>query len=179
MNISNTRQGYCHVYTGSGKGKTTAALGLCLRALGHGLRCKVYQFMKGNIEYGELAAAQRLAPDLAIEQCGRETFVSKANPDPVDVQLAVEALQRAHQDVISGVWDVIVLDEINVALDYSLVALDDVLAIMQAKPQHVELILTGRYAPEAIVLRSDLVTEMNEVKHYFHAGVMSRCGIDY
>jgi cob(I)alamin adenosyltransferase len=167
-----------HVYTGEGKGKTTAALGLACRAVGYGFKVYIVQFMKGNIEYGELKTAERLAPYLTIRQMGRPTFVNRVNPDPEDVRLAQQALDLVEKIVMGGEYDVVILDEINVALEFGLVALDRVLQLMAARPSHVELILTGRGAPEELMESADLVTEMREVKHYYQRGVASREGIE-
>lgn len=172
-------QGMIQVYTGNGKGKTTAALGLACRAVGHGYKVFMIQFMKGDIEYGELEAARKLAPSLTISQMGRECFVSRDNPDPEDVRLAHEALTLAKKVISGGEYDIVILDEINVAMDFGLLNKHDVLELMTKKrPHHVELILTGRYAPEEIIEQADLVTEMVEVKHYYHRGVQSREGIE-
>ncbi len=120
------KQGLVQVYTGNGKGKTTASLGLAFRAAGHGFRVRVLQFMKGSTVYGELAAARRLAPELSIEQVGRDTFVSRSHPDPEDVRFAREGFDKAKQDVLSGDYDLVVLDEINCAVDFGLLPLADV-----------------------------------------------------
>jgi cob(I)alamin adenosyltransferase len=171
-------RGLVQVYTGDGKGKTTAALGLAFRASGHGLRTYVIQFMKGQIVYGELNAAKLVPLNVTIEQMGRPDFVNKKSPDPIDIRMAQEALARAREVVSSGEYDIVVLDEVNVAMDFNLVSVADVLAIVRGKPANVELILTGRYAPEEIVKAADLVTEMKLVKHYYDAGVGSRNGIE-
>jgi cob(I)alamin adenosyltransferase len=166
------------VYTGSGKGKTTAALGLAMRALGHGLKVYIIQFMKGNIRYGEVETAQQLSPNIVIKQMGRETFVDRDNPDRIDIELAQKAFQLARDVVGSGKYDIVVLDEINVAVDYGLISLEALLNLMDSKPEHVELILTGRDAKSEVIERADLVTEMVEVKHYYREGTHSRKGID-
>jgi len=167
-----------HVYTGMGKGKTTAALGLAMRALGHGLKVYIIQFMKGNIRYGELETARQLSPNIVIKQMGRECFVDRDNPDKIDIELAQRAFQLAREILSGGTHDIVVLDEINVAVDYGLIPLDAVLALLDSKPHHVELILTGRYARQEVIQRADLVTEMCEVKHYYQEGIPSRKGID-
>lgn len=171
-------QGYVHVYTGDGKGKTTAALGLALRALGHGLKVYVIHFMKGNIRYGELEMARKLGPELEIKQMGRETFVNRENPDPEDVRLAVEALKLAQEVTGSGEHDLVVLDEVNVAVDFGLVPVEGVLEIMRNRPKQVELVLTGRNAHPEVVAEADLVTEMKLIKHYFDRGVKAREGVE-
>jgi cob(I)alamin adenosyltransferase len=171
-------RGMIQVYTGTGKGKTTAALGLAMRALGHGFKVYIIQFMKGNIRYGELETARQLSPNIVIKQMGRETFVDRDNPDKIDIELAQRAFQLAKEIVSEGAHGIVVLDEINVAVDYGLIPLDAVLELLDSKPHHVELILTGRYARQEVIERADLVTEMREVKHYYQEGIPSRKGID-
>lgn len=171
-------KGYIQVYTGGGKGKTTASLGLCLRAAGHGMRSHIIQFMKGQIDYGELTSVERFDGLITITQGGRASFVDKDGPDPEDVRLAKESLDLARDLIKKAEVDILVLDEVNVALDFGLVELDDVLALLRDKPERMELILTGRNAHESIVEAADLVTEMREVKHYYSGGVKSRVGIE-
>ena len=166
------------VYTGNGKGKTTAALGLAMRAIGQGLKVHMIQFMKGNIEYGELKTARRLAPDFAITQMGRETFVDRESPDEIDRQWARKGMQLAQQFLKDETLDVLILDEINVAIDFKLVSKTEVLSLIHSKPKGLELVLTGRYAPVEIVKEADLVTEMLEIKHYYHQGIESRRGFE-
>ena len=171
-------QGLIQVYTGDGKGKTTAALGLALRAAGQGLAAYIVQFMKGWPHYGELQALKH-QPNVTLVQFGRPDFVERDNPDPVDVRMAQDALQHALDIVSNGRYDLVVLDEINVALDYGLLSLDQVLALFDAKPPHVELVLTGRAAHPQIIERADLVTEMRSIKHPYDNGVIGRRGIEY
>src|SRR4030067_3162048 len=171
-------KGLIQVYTGSGKGKTTAALGLALRAVGHGHKVLVIQFMKGNINYGELESSKKLSPHLTIKQMGRETVVSKTNPDPIDIKLAQDGFALAKKAIASEEYDIVILDEINVAIDYGLIPLSDLLQIIDSKPETVELILTGRNAKSEIIDRADLVTEMVELKHSHQNGVSAREGIE-
>jgi len=171
-------KGLIQVYTGNGKGKTTAALGLALRAVGHGLKVLFIQFMKGNIDYGELESSKKLSPYLTIKQMGRETFVSKTNPDPIDIKLARDGFDLAKKAISNEEYSIVILDEINVAIDYGLIPLSDLLHLLDTKPKGIELILTGRNAKPEIIDKADLVTEMVERKHYFKKGVSARKGIE-
>jgi cob(I)alamin adenosyltransferase len=170
--------GLVQVYTGDGKGKTTAALGLALRAAGHGLRTYIGQFMKGQ-DYGELEAVKHLSPLITIEQFGQPSFVHVKQATSQDVTLAHAGLERVRQALHSGEYDVVVMDEINVALFFELLTVDEVLSVVEGRPPGVELVLTGRRAPDEIIAHADLVTEMREVKHPFHRGTKSRRGIEY
>lgn len=172
------RQGTVQVYTGDGKGKTTAALGLAMRAVGHGLSVYMLQFMKGSSNYGELASAARL-PEFTIEQSGRDEFVDRANPAQVDIDMAADGFSKAREAVSSGRYDMVILDEINVALDFGLIGLDDVLSLVETRPPHVELVLTGRSAHPEIVRAADLVSEVLNIRHHYDAGVTAREGIEY
>jgi cob(I)alamin adenosyltransferase len=172
------RQGLVQVYTGNGKGKTTASLGLSLRAAGHGLRVYVLQFMKGSTVYGELASAERLAPQLTIRQLGRDTFVSRSHPDPEDVRMARAGFDLALEIVASGDYDLVVLDEINCAVDFGLLPVQELKELIALKPAHTELVLTGRGAHPEIIELADLVTEMREIKHYYNSGQHARVGIE-
>jgi cob(I)alamin adenosyltransferase len=176
--MSRTGKGLIHVYTGDGKGKTTAALGLALRAAGHGWRTYIGQFMKGQ-EYGELDAAKLLGDRLTIEQYGRPTFVHADQVSAQDVRLAQEGLARAGEAMSSGAYDIVVLDEINVALLFKLLTVEDVLSLIEQKPDEVELVLTGRRVPEEILTRADYVTVMQEAKHPYQQGVSARKGIEF
>ncbi|HHH80214.1 MAG TPA: cob(I)yrinic acid a,c-diamide adenosyltransferase [Thermoplasmatales archaeon] len=171
------KKGYIHIYTGNGKGKTTAALGLGLRAAGAGLKVYMIQFMKGR-RYSEIDAVEQLQ-NFTIVQFGRDEFVSKENPEQIDVDLAQKGLKHAEEIIKKGEYDLVILDEINVAIDFNLVALKDVLKLVEEKPEKVELVLTGRYASPELVKHADLVTEMLEIKHPFQKGVLARKGIDY
>jgi cob(I)alamin adenosyltransferase len=172
------KNGLIQVYTGNGKGKTTAALGLALRAVGHGMKVLVVQFMKGNVQYGELESAKKLFPNLTIKQVGRETFISKPDPDPKDLQLAQEGFSIAKNAIQNKEYDIVILDEINLAIDYGLIPVNDLLQIIDSKPDSVELILTGRNVKREILERADLITEMVDRKHYYDKGVPAREGIE-
>ena len=171
-------QGLIQVYTGNGKGKTTAALGLALRAAGHRFRVLMIQFLKGGITYGELKSARKLSPYLTIVPMGRECFVEKKNPHPLDRRWAQRGWKLAQESVRSRKYQLVILDEINVAVEYGLVPLEELLALMRDKPENVELVLTGRWARPEVLRRADLVTEMKEVKHYYRRGIDSRVGIE-
>ncbi len=168
-------KGYIQVYTGNGKGKTTAALGLSLRAVCAGKKVFMGQFIKG-MAYSELAAPEWM-PHFTIEQFGRDCFI-KNDPTDEDIAIAAAGLKRAKQLLMSGEYDLFILDEVNVALFYKLFTEDEVLSLMKEKPPHVELVLTGRYAPDSIIEKADLVTEMKEIKHYYQQGVAARTGIE-
>lgn len=172
-------KGLIQVYTGNSKGKSTAAFGLALRAVGHGFHVLIVQFMKGSTYYGELSAFKRLEPECRIEHFGRTGWVKKGEAQPEDIAEARKALARAEELMLSGDWDIIVLDEINNALWFDLLSLDEVMAFIAEKPEHVELILTGRNAPEALKHAAQLVTEMVEIKHPYQIGINARKGIEY
>jgi cob(I)alamin adenosyltransferase len=171
------RRGYIHIYTGDGKGKTTAALGLALRAAGAGLRTYFGQFLKGQ-KYGELKSLKPLAELITIEQFGKDTFIHVDKATPEDLNMAQDGLYQCQHAMVSGNFDIVVLDEVCVAIHLAVLSLDDVLSFMAQKPSNVELILTGRRAPERLIQEADLVTEMVEVKHYFQRGVSAREGIE-
>ncbi len=166
-------------YTGNGKGKTTAALGLAVRAAGHNKKVKIFQFMKGQINYGELNSLKKLYPLIQIEQCGRKEFVSKENPEKIDIELAQKCWKKAKKEILSGEFDIIILDELNVALDFNLIEKKEVIEFLKKIPENIEIVITGRYAPEEIIEISDLVTEMKEIKHYYNKGIPEREGFEY
>ncbi len=170
--------GLIQVYTGNGKGKTTASLGLAFRACGHGFKTCMLQFMKECADYGEVKAARHL-PAFELVQVGRNDFVDLANPDPLDVKLARDGWEKAKEIIDSGRFDIVILDEINVAMACGLLAAADVAAFLTAAKRQVEIILTGRYAPEEIIAVAHLVTDMREVKHPYQNGQEARQGIDY
>jgi cob(I)alamin adenosyltransferase len=171
-------KGLVQVYTGDGKGKTSAAFGLALRAIGRGLKVYIIQFIKGGFDYGELYVVDKL-PNITLKAFGRGKFVTQQPPSEEDVKLAEEALQLAEKIIKSGEYDLVILDEINVALSLKLISLEKVLELIKGKPKHVELVLTGRYAPKEIIDAADLVTEMREVKHPFKKGCQAREGIEF
>ncbi len=171
------QQGCVQVYTGNGKGKTTAALGLALRAVGRGLPVCFFQFIKGGGPYGEHLAAGKLAPLLTIIQTGRPGWVNTKDITE-DRRIAQEAFIRAKELLLSGKYDLFICDEINGAVGFGLIDVEQVLELIELKPASAELVLTGRNAHERIIGAADLVTEMREIKHYYKAGVPARTGIE-
>ena len=170
--------GMIHVYTGDGKGKTTCSLGLGLRAAGHGFKVYMIQFMKGQINYGELEST-KLIPNFEIRQFGRPDFVDKSNPAEIDIQLAKEGLEHAKEIVAAGEVDMLILDEVNVAVEWGLFSYREILKLIKDKPEKMELVLTGRHAPREFIELADTVTEMKEIKHPYMKGIMARKGIEY
>jgi len=169
-----TVRGMIQVYTGEGKGKTTAALGLAFRAIGHGRKVYIIQFLKGPELTGELISAQKLGPWLTIKPMGRDGFTNLVNPGFKDRELAQKALDHAWQLIRNQACDILILDEVNIAAAYNLIAVQDLLDLMEAKPDGMELILTGRHALPEIIQKADLVTEMKNLKHYYEKGVPDR-----
>jgi cob(I)alamin adenosyltransferase len=169
-------KGYVQVYTGDGKGKTTAALGLALRASGHGMRTYIGQFMKGQ-PYGELDALRNHS-HITVEQYGDVRCIHREEVTPEHVAQARRGLERAQAAMRSGEYDIIVLDEVNVAIWFGLLTTGEVLAFLDRRPDGVEVVCTGRRAPQALIDRADLVTEMLPVKHYYEQGVTARDGIE-
>ena len=172
------QDGLIQIYTGNGKGKTTAALGLVLRACGQGAKVAIIQFMKGWEHYGELSAVN-LLPNVTLVQTGRPDYVYRGKEEPQDFQEAERGLALASEAASSGEYDLLILDEINVALDYKLIPLGGVLDILRSKPKSLELVLTGRNAPRELIEEADLVTEMKEIKHPYQKGLQGRRGIEY
>lgn len=169
-------KGYTQVYTGSGKGKTTAAFGLALRAAGAGLKVYIAQFVKG-MKYSELDSIEKLSDFIEIKQYGRDCFIFR-DPEAEDIRVAQEGLKEVSKLMQSRKYDVIILDEANIATYYKLFSVDDLLELIQTKPENVELIITGRMADPRIIEAADLVTEMKEIKHYYQKGVQARDGIE-
>ena len=172
------KEGYVQVYTGNGKGKTTAALGLTLRAVGAGLRVYIAQFLKGS-DYSEVKCIKERFSDLVdIEQFGTPKFVCSGSISDEDLELARKALQRIEEALTSGEYDIVIMEEANVAAYLGLIGVEDILRLIEKKPKDVELVITGRYAPQEVIDKADLVTEMKEVKHYYTKGVQARVGIE-
>lgn len=169
-------KGYLQVYTGDGKGKTTASLGLCLRAAGAGLKVYIAQFLKQG-DYSEHKALERFTDLISIEQFGLGAFI-KGKPTQAEIKAAQKGLHRALDRMMSGEYDLIVLEEGNVATSLGLFTVEDLLNFIQKKPDHVELVITGRGAAKEVIHRADLVTEMKAVKHYYDNGVVGRKGIE-
>ena len=173
------RKGLVIVHTGNGKGKTTAALGLALRACGQGYKVAMVQFIKGSWKYGELKAPEFL-PGSVIHPMGRGFLdLGGAEPHPEDVALAAETLAVGREKVLSGAYDMVILDEVNYAVDYGLVPVGQVVELIRAKPESVHLVLTGRNARPEVVEAADLVTEMREIKHPFQKGIKAQRGVEF
>nr|HID60226.1 cob(I)yrinic acid a,c-diamide adenosyltransferase [Desulfobacterales bacterium] len=169
-------KGYVQVYTGNGKGKTTAALGLALRAAGAGLKVYIAQFVKG-MKYNEHDVLARLSDFITLKQYGRNCFIRRV-PQEGDILAAQQGLKEVRDVMCSGEYQVIILDEANIATYYNLFSVEDLLDFIRAKPEGVELVITGRMADPRIIDEADLVTEMKEVKHYYQNGVNARDGIE-
>lgn len=171
-------QGLVELFTGNGKGKTSAALGAVLRAAGQGLRVHLIYFMKGDYPYGERKALARL-PSVTFESFGHEHFIDPQNVKEEEREQARQALHAGREAVLGGKVDVVVLDEVNLAVAWNLIDVEDLLGLIDEKPANVELILTGRRADGRVIERADLVTEMVEVKHPFRKGIEARRGFEY
>lgn len=168
-------KGYVQIYTGNGKGKTTCALGLSLRAVCNGYKVFFGQFLKGQ-DYSELKAVD-LLPNFAIRQYGAPHFIFD-NPSDEDIKMAKDGLSDIKKEMLTKKYDIVVMDEINIAIHKKLITVDDVIDVLKVRPENTEVILTGRYAHEKLIEIADLVTEMKEIKHYYTQGVMSREGIE-
>lgn len=174
-------KGLIIVYTGKGKGKTTAALGIALRAVGHGYKVGMIQFIKGEWYYGELTSSKRLEPEFELIAAGRG-FVGIIDDDhPIEdhQKAAKNAMEVAKQKIASGIYDIMILDEINYAAKLNLISQQDILGVIAAKPEKTSLVLTGNYVSEAIMNAADLVTEMKEIKHPYQKGIKAKKGIDF
>ena len=168
--------GLVHIYTGNGKGKTTAAFGLAVRMLGSGGRVIILQFMKAPKVYGEQKKIEECGA--VIESFGLPKFVH-GKPEPDDMEAAKRALTRAKEVVSGGEWDLVILDEICVALGFKMLDVEEVKELIRGKAPHTELVLTGRYCPEELFELADYVTEMKEVKHPYQRGILARRGVEY
>ncbi len=174
-------KGLVIVYTGKGKGKTTAALGMALRAIGYDHKVCMIQFIKGSWHYGEMTSSKRLEPEFELTAVGKGFVGIMDDKSPIEdhKKIALEALKIAQEKINSKKYDIIILDEINYALNRGLVNLDDVLKIISDKPDSVNLVLTGNHARDEIIEKADLVTEMREIKHPFKSGIRAKKGIDF
>ena len=170
------KKGYVQVYTGDGKGKTTAAIGLAVRAVGAGLKVFMGQFVKG-MEYSELKSLERFSPQMKVRQYGRAKFVHN-KPTEEDIAAARTGYDEIRKIIKSGQYDLIILDEANIAIYFKLFSVEDLLVLIDEKPESVELVFTGRKAEPKLIERADLVTEMKEIKHYYGDGVLAREGIE-
>ncbi len=174
------RRGLTIVYTGNGKGKTTAALGMVVRAMGYDWKVLMVQFIKGDWMYGELEGYKKLAPNFELKRMGKGFVRIMGDKKPIEdhIEAAKTALKYA-KDNMSKDYDIIILDEVNVAIKEKLLTVDEVVDVIQSRPLYLNIVLTGRNAPDKIVELADLVTEMTEVKHPFQKGIMAQPGIDY
>ena len=178
--MTESRKGLILINTGPGKGKTTAALGTALRAVGNGMRVLVLQFLKGSWHYGELDAVLAHAPNFVLKQMGRGFVkVGGAETDPEDIRLVEAAWAEAREAILSGDWDLVILDEINYAISYGMLDPEQVAETLLARPEMVHVILTGRNAHAKLVEIADTVTEMREVKHAYQKGILAQRGIEY
>ncbi len=169
-------KGYLHIYTGNGKGKTTAALGLAMRAAGAGKKVFIGQFVKGKV-YSELNIIDKI-PGIKLKQYGRTCFIER-EPEQEDIIAANEGLKEISEVIISGMFDIVILDELTIALYYNLFTFEELLDVIKKRPEATEIIITGRYAPDKLMEIADLVTEMKEIKHYYNKGIQAREGIEY
>ena len=170
-------KGYVHIYTGEGKGKTTAAIGLALRAAGAGMKVFIVQFLKGKVS-SEFLLLANLSDSIVFAHYGRDCLI-KDKPTEKDKTLALRGLKEARKAIVSGKYDLVILDEANVAVLFNLISVDDLLELIKNKPEHVELVFTGRKADPKLIEAADLVTEMKEIKHYYTQGVLARDGIEH
>lgn len=167
------------VYTGDGKGKTTAALGLALRASGHNSNVFIVQFRKSDPSYGEIQAINKFLPTVTVVQSKRSRITGRGGFEQEDLDDARDVFEKGKEALLSGDYNLVIFDEINFAIDYGLIPLEDVLDMLEKKPPLADVVLTGRNASEAIVSRADLVSEVKEIKHHYQQGVMAQKGIEY
>ena len=178
--MNDVRRGLIIVNTGPGKGKTTAAMGTALRAVGNGMKVLMLQFLKGSWHYGELDAVKAFGDNFVMKQLGRGFVkVGGAETDPEDIRMVEEAWQESREAILSGKWDLVILDEINYAIGYHMLDPEKVIETLKQKPEMVHVILTGRNAHPKIVEIADTVTEMRQVKHAYEAGILAQRGIEY
>lgn len=179
--LSMSKDGLTIVYTGKGKGKTTAALGIALRAVGYGKKICMIQFIKGSWHYGEMYSSKRLEPEFEIIAIGRGFvgIIDDTTPKEEHENIAKEAIKISIEKIQSGKYDIVILDEINYAINLDLVKVEDVLNLIKSKPPGLDLVLTGNYAKDEIIELADLVTEMKEIKHPFQRGIKAKKGIDF
>ena len=176
-----SKNGLTIVYTGKGKGKTTAALGIALRATGYKKKICMIQFIKGSWHYGEMESSKRLEPEFEMVAIGKGFvgIIDDKSPKEDHQEIAKEAIRISNEKIQSGKYDIVILDEINYAVNLNLISLDDVLDLIKSKPENVDLVLTGNYAKEEVIEAADLVTEMKEIKHTFQKGIKAKEGIDF
>lgn len=178
--MTETKRGLILINTGPGKGKTTAALGTALRAVGNGMRVLMIQFLKGSWHYGELDAAATFGGNFVLKPMGRGFVkVGGAETDPEDIRMVEAAWAEARAAIASGEWDMVVLDEINYAISYKMLDAEAVAEALRSRPEMVHVILTGRSAHPLLVELADTVTEMREVKHAYQKGILAQRGIEY
>ena len=176
-----SKNGLTIVYTGKGKGKTTAALGIALRATGYKKKICMIQFIKGSWHYGEMESSKRLEPEFEMVAIGKGFvgIIDDKSPKEDHQKIAKEAIKISNEKIQSGKYDIVILDEVNYAVNLNLISLVDVLDLIKSKPQNVDLVLTGNYAKEEVIEAADLVTEMKEIKHPFQKGIKAKEGIDF
>lgn len=170
------RKGFIQVYTGNGKGKTTAAIGLAIRAAGAGLKILFAQFVKG-MKYSEIAALERFSDCISIHQYGNDCFI-KNKPLDADIEIARKGLWEVQSELLKGQYDLVILDEANIAMHFGLFKVDELLKVIASRKPECEIVITGRYAPKELIDAADLVTEMKEIKHYYNKGIQAREGIE-
>jgi len=173
------RKGLVLVFTGKGKGKTTAALGLALRAIGHGFRVFMVQFKKGDPGYGEIRAINSYLPHFKVVQCGKNRISSTGDLADDEKSVVLEGLRQGKEALQSGAYELVIFDEINVVMDHRQLSVKEVIEVLSHRLPHVDVVLTGRNAPEEIINVADLVSEIKEVKHHFHNGIKARAGVEF
>lgn len=174
------KKGIIQVYTGNGKGKTTAAIGNAIRALGHGWKIIMIQFAKGSEKYGEIQACKKfLEPNFIIKQYGLDSFIDKNNPSDEDIKLANLGFEFMKEVLKSSEYDLVILDELNIALDFNLLDCDKVLEVLTNRNPEIDIIITGRYAPTKLIEIADLVSEVKLIKHHYDQGIAARTGIEF